>query len=288
MQQPLLALLGLHVHVGDLDAVDDAARDRKRERASRVVGVHVHLQRGTVADDEERVAERLEVALEVVRVEVFALEDEDGAIPVARQLLVDRFDGDLVRHALGRCRDRLPAQHRVDAAHDLDEPGRARVDDAGLLQHRQHLARPRDGLVAGGDDRREVRIALRRLGHRADRGEHRPLDGLLDGAVGGVARGAERLREVVALRKRVGRAAHDLREDHARVAARTHQRRARDLMREAGAVVGPFPLQPVVDGAHGQREVRAGVAVGHGIDVQVVDALACVASIAARAPPTSS
>ena len=104
--------------------------------------------------------------------------------------------------------------------------------------------------------------ALGRVGQLADRGQHRPLDRLLDGAVRGVARRAESLGEVVALGERLGRAADDLRQDHARVAARAHQRRARDLVREACAIVGAVLLQRLVDRAHGQREVRAGVAVG--------------------------
>ena len=36
---------GLRVHVRDLDAADDAARGAERERAARIVGVDVHLQR---------------------------------------------------------------------------------------------------------------------------------------------------------------------------------------------------------------------------------------------------
>ena len=66
MQQALLALERLLVHVRDLDAADRAVRDAERQRAARVVGVHVHLQRGAVADDEQRVAELLELALERV------------------------------------------------------------------------------------------------------------------------------------------------------------------------------------------------------------------------------
>ena len=133
------------------------------------------------------------------------------------------------------------------------------------------LARLGDGVVAARDDRREVGAVLGRVGHRADRGQHRPLDRLLHRAIGGVARRAEGLGEIVALGERLGRAADDLREDHAGVAAGAHQRRARDLVREAGAVVGAVLVERLVDRAHGQRQVRAGVAVGHRVDVEVVD-----------------
>ena len=63
VQQTLLALLGLLVHVRDLDLLERADGGAERERRTRLVGVHVHLQRRRVADDEQRVAERLELLL---------------------------------------------------------------------------------------------------------------------------------------------------------------------------------------------------------------------------------
>ena len=69
-EQPLLALLRLLVHVRDLDAVDRADRAADRERGAGIVGVHVHLDRGRVADDEQRVADLLELLLERLAVEV--------------------------------------------------------------------------------------------------------------------------------------------------------------------------------------------------------------------------
>ena len=84
----------LLVHVRDLDAVDRPARDAERERAPGIVGVDVHLERARVADDEQRVAELLELVLERVAVEPFALDQEDGAVAVARELLVDRLDAE--------------------------------------------------------------------------------------------------------------------------------------------------------------------------------------------------
>ena len=70
LQQARLALRRLLVHVRDLDARDRALRDAQRQRGSRIVRVHVHLQGGAVADHEQRVAEQLELALERIRVEV--------------------------------------------------------------------------------------------------------------------------------------------------------------------------------------------------------------------------
>ena len=100
-----LRALGLRVHVRDLDAADRAARGAERERAARIVGVDVHLQRRAVADDEQRVAELLELGFELVGVEALALDDEHGAVAVARQLLVDRFEAELAV-VLGRRRQR--------------------------------------------------------------------------------------------------------------------------------------------------------------------------------------
>ena len=121
VQQALLALMRLLVHVRDLDAADRAARDAERQRATGVVGVHVHLQRRAVADDEQRVAELLELRLERVEIEVVAFDDEDRAVAVLRKLLMDRVDADLLL-PLGRLGQRLAADGGCDAAHDLDEP----------------------------------------------------------------------------------------------------------------------------------------------------------------------
>ena len=90
-ETPLPPLL-LLVHVRDLDSLDRARGRAERERGAGVVGVDVHLDRGLVADDEERVAEPLELRLEPVAIERLALDHEDGAVAVARGLEVDRVD----------------------------------------------------------------------------------------------------------------------------------------------------------------------------------------------------
>src|SRR5207253_6043920 len=55
---------------------------------------------------------------------------------------------------------------------------------------------------------------------------------------------------------------------------RAHQRGAGNLAREPGAVVRALARERVRDRAHRQREIRAGVAVRDGIDVEVVDVAA--------------
>jgi hypothetical protein len=143
-----------------------------------------------------------------------------------------------------------------------------------------------DGLVAAPDQRLEELGRFGRLGvglgcvrELADDRQDRPFDRTADGAVrlvGGPSQGARDCRRVnlVALAELLGRAANDLREDHTRVAARAHQRRARKRMGERGAVVARGrAVEGLRDPARREQHVRARVAVGHGIDVEVVDPL---------------
>ena len=62
--QTRLALLGLVMHVRDLDPLEHAARGPEAERGPGIVGVDVHLQGGLVTDDHQRVAEPLEFRLQ--------------------------------------------------------------------------------------------------------------------------------------------------------------------------------------------------------------------------------
>ena len=140
------------------------------------------------------------------------------------------------------------------------------------------------GLEAG------VARVLGLLGELADHRQHRPLHRPAHGAVGGVARGAEGAAdrgrvEQSRLAERLGGAAEDLGEDDAGVAAGAHQRRARQLLGERRAVGGGRRLEHVHDRARRQRQVRAGVAVGNGIDVEVVDPAPVRLEALERRPP---
>ena len=193
----------------------------------------------------------------------------------------------LVRVLGGRVRERLAGQRRRDAAHDLEQACAAGVDDPGLLEDSELVRRPCQRVLAALDQllqqRRglELRVAgvLGLLGELADHRQHRSLHRTPYRAVGGVAGGAEgaadrRGVEQPGLAERLGGAAQDLGEDHARIAAGAHQRRPRELLREHGAVGSGRGLEHVHDRARRLRQVRAGVAVRHRIDVQVVDAAA--------------
>ena len=72
----------------------------------------------------------------------------------------------------------------------------------------------------------------------------------------------------------VDEAAHDLRQDRAAVAARTHQHRALGGRGDGDHPVGGIVLEAGGELARRLGEVRAGVAVGHRIDVQVVQVAA--------------
>ena len=116
-------------------------RGRRGESRSRVVGVHVHLERRLVTDDEERVAEPPELLLERDGIETVALDDEPRAVPEARELLVDGVDPELGRQD-GSGRDRLAVRRERRAAHDLDEPGASGIDDTGSRENVEELRRP--------------------------------------------------------------------------------------------------------------------------------------------------
>src|SRR5207249_2058575 len=144
-----------------------------------------------------------------------------------------------------------------------------------------------DGLFPTPDEPRQklglgqtvVLRALTFLGHLANDGEHRSLDRLAHRAICSVTRRAERARErarvdLAVRAQRLGGATDDLREDDPGVAAGAHQRGPRDLLDEARAIFGGRTIELVDHGARRHREVRPGVTVGHGIDVEVVDALA--------------
>ena len=117
---------------------------------------------------------------------------------------------------------------------------------------------------------------LRLVRHLADDGQHRPLDRPAHGTVGGVARRAEGARDARGRRplragEHLGEAADDLAEDDAGVATGSHQRSTRELLGDRLGAHRVRCLERLDDRAHGERQVRAGVAVRDRVHVQVVD-----------------
>ena len=275
------------MHVGNLDALDRAHRRAEGECGARVVGVDVHLERRLVADHDERVAEGVELRLELVAIERVPLDHEDGAVAVAGLLEVNGV-GARRRDSRGRCRYGFAGDGAGESSEELDEPRTACVDHARLSEDAELLGRAGDRLIPVAyelDEQFAERLGvdgapLRFFRELADDGQHRPLDRPADGSVGGVGGSAQRAggeRRADPIRhfgEDVGDASHDLGEDHAGVAAGSHQRRPGDGVRERGPIARLRRSDRLRDGTHGQREVGAGVAVGNGIDVEVVDAAA--------------
>ena len=69
--------------------------------------MHVHLDRVLVTDDEQGVAELLELLLEGLAVEVPPFDQEHGAVAELRQLLMDRVVAQSIL-------DRRPARGAAD------------------------------------------------------------------------------------------------------------------------------------------------------------------------------
>ena len=97
------------------------------------------------------------------------------------------------------------------------------------------------------------------------------------------ARASKRRAHALVLAEHLDEAADDLGEDDAGVPASAHQRRARDVLGDRLAVLGRGGLESLDDRPQGEHEVRAGVAVGDGVDVQVVDPPAVRLEILQRA-----
>ncbi len=183
-----------------------------------------------------------------------------------------------------RSRRRLPDEVQQGALEQPVQALPARVDDAGLAQDRQQGRRPCDRLLGGverrGQDRLDVVVALRRddrrVGRLADDRQDRALDRLGDRAVGRLRALRQGVGEVEAVEpalaaETLGHAAEDLARDHPGVAAGAHQRPEADRRRDPFGRLTGDALRLVERGLDRRQHVRAGVAVGDGIDVERVD-----------------
>src|SRR5439155_4139080 len=145
------ALDGPLVHVRDLDPVDHAGPSPRRERAARLIGVDVNLQRFGIYYDEQRIAELLELVLDPVAVEIVALDHEGRAVAVGRELLVNGLDVELLafRRRFGQG---LAGRRGSKTTHDFEQARAPCVDNSSLPQHLEPLRRPRDGLFPTPDE----------------------------------------------------------------------------------------------------------------------------------------
>ena len=182
----------------------------------------------------------------------------------------------------------------------LEQPVQAlatRVDHPGLAQDGQQARRARHGPLGSLDRRAEhgldVGISLRgRHGGRrrlADDRQDRALDRLGDGAVGRPRALGQGMRQVQAVEprlaaERLGHAPEDLAGDDTRVAAWPHQRPEADGRPDPIGRLAGDEIRLLEGRADRGQHVRAGIAVGDGIDVERVDLLDVRLEVCDRGP----
>ena len=236
-----------------------------------VVGVDVDLQRRRVADDQDRVAERLELRLDLVGVEPVALDHERGAVLELREPEMDRVDA---RRALLDARRRgsgapvrTPAMPRristSPAAPASTTPASASTGSISRVRTTQSspratsAARSPPASAASASSRIAVSIV--------------PSTGFLTALYAAsladrsaAARSSLVARDSAAPRTICERITPEL--PRAPISAARETSCA-----SAARSSGPPASSASTTARDGQREVRAGVAVRHRVDVQVVD-----------------
>ena len=161
----------------------------------------------------------------------------------------------------------------------------ASVDDPSILQYGQHLRRAGKGIMALSlpcfERRNEVGTAVGgsrcTFGNLTHHGENGAFDRPLDGSIGRLSSHRKGLRPDGCIfaagpalgADRVGKTAQDLRHDDARVAPSAHERTVADGLADFIDVGGSLELG--ADGLERERHVRAGVTIGHRVDVEGVD-----------------
>ena len=247
LAQALTALLG---HVVNLQVDQLAQLTGVIQRLARLVGVHVHLDQREVTHDDHTVANARQPRAEAVHVilgdaGVHLLNDELRAI-----LEFDLLEGVMIVLKLkgrgsadigGGLLDLLAVEGGAPAAQHSQQTLSAGIHHTGLLECGQHVRRFGQDRLAAADDlvkqpgeivRMLDDIARRILRNHADDRQDCALLGLHDSLVRRVRAGAQSLRKErrvdgLAAVNATGEAAQNLRENHARVAARTLERAAR-------------------------------------------------------------
>ncbi len=131
---------------------DDPDRGAERERKPRVVRVHVHLESRLVADDEERVPDVLELALQRCLVERVPLDDEHRAVAVRGELQVDRVEAQRLR--LDRhLRQRLAGSAETSPRAISTSPAPPASTTPAFAQDVEQLGCPREGVLPARENR---------------------------------------------------------------------------------------------------------------------------------------
>ena len=289
----------------DKDLVDLAELEHMLEHQVRGVGVHVDLVIGIGTHEQLAVAHGTQELQTLVLVkrgvglkEELVAVTELRALPVVVCLDLNTTQGSVASRASGIKRGGEILDNSAAAksgSHEvLEEDGKAKgagVDHAVLLQNGQQVGRTGDGLIGLDDDgvervlgRELLLLALVGLGRDiAQDREDRALDGLtnsLEGDLDGTAEGEGDVggrNGFVGRDEALGHAAQDLRSDNARVTASAHQGAMGDGAGD-GLHVGVGGKRRELLGHRGERErhVGAGIAIGYGEDVELVDLLGLV------------
>ena len=295
-------VVGLHLHVVDKDLVDLTKLQHVLEHQVGSVGVHVDLVVGIGAHEQLAVAHGAQELQAIVLVkgsvglkEELVAVAELRALPVVVGLNFDAIEGRVACRTSGIKRGGEILDHGAAAKSGgnkvLQEDGKAEgagVDHAVLLEDGQQVGRAGDGLVGLDDDgverilgRELLLLALFCLGRNItqDR-KDRTLDGLtnsLEGNLDGTTEGEGDIsgrNGLIGRDKALGHTAQNLRGDDTGVAAGAHQGAVGDSAGDGLHVgVGGKGGKLLSHRSERERHVGAGVAVGYGEDVELVDLL---------------
>ena len=283
----------LLAHVLYLDLEQRAVGQGHAQDVAGGVGVDVDLDYLVVVDQHHAVAYGSEPLAHTLRVAVvLAPADELGAVGEIDLALVEFGKIGPVPGLGGGLRggrggyELLAAEHGQHGLEYEDVALAAGVHNSRALEHGVEVDGIRQGLLRGldgaGEHELQVAAVLGEFHGRARRyaedGEYGALGGLHDGLVrrvhaGGHGLGEEQGVGLAAALELLGKAAEEQAEYDAGVAARAAQHGAgRGVRRGAeGGIVALAELRR--RGAHGEGHVSAGVAVGDGEDVELVDEL---------------
>ena len=253
----------------------------------------MHLEVGMHADHEVAVAHGGQEVFRSIDVDRVGMHEELGAV-TERGIdipVVDLFDFGL-RSRAGH-RERVASEAflaREGRSKRVDKNSQAKtagVNDAVLFQHGQELRRALHRFICAVHDEVERLFGAELLLASLLRGSSGIFDYGKDGAFNRLAHGLERhfgRAGEAGIERRGGnalfleafeafaQAAQNLRRDNAGIAAGAHERTRGDGLANFRTRSANRKLRKVVDDhLHGERHVRAGVAIGHGEHIEAVD-----------------
>ena len=298
-------VVGFHLHVVDKDLIDLTELQHVLEHQVGGVGVHVDLVVGIGAHEQLTVAHGTQELKALVLVKRgVGLKEELIAVTELRALpVVISLDLNAAKSGIAGRAGRIKrggeildngAAAKCSGNKVLQEDGKAKgagVDHAVLLQNGQQIGRAGDGLV-GLDDNGIERILGRELLLLAliglsrdiaqDR-EDRALDGFADGLEGNLDGATESEGDVggrdglIGRDEALGHAAQNLRGNNTGVTAGAHEGAVGDGASDGFHVsVGRKSRKLLGHRGERERHVGAGIAIGYGEDVELVDLLGLV------------